>query len=1611
MKKILFILFLYSLIIIPQTKTWQQSTLEQFASGTLNNVMITNTSGGELQLIHPLIRQTNDTLDSSIPEFVSFDDEGNYVAGWVNNGRVYVQKFNSEKKPLTVPVIADDSGNVPITTVNLAVLNDGKFVVGWNITNYILHTSYRYLQFFDPSGEKIGRNQLVLNVKYASSGSPVPIADKVNNRYFILTSERVDTNNTYHLFGNIYSSIGNLLQGPINMIPTGGTKFELYPNGNFSNGKLAITWEGNNKDSGPGDIYTALYDSNCIPITTPILVAQQRTTGSLAFDNNGNFCVTWVLNTYFFPGPPEQIFAQAFDSSGTKLGSIIQITNLKQGQVYRQKITFNNNIFRIGWTNGFSDGRATQLWNSYWKIEQIKDGSYISSAFDAGNPNNIFRSLTWNASISNGTQIKFQLRSSSTMEGINSASWRGPTSDSDYYMNSSGETINSKINPSRYLQVKILFHSSTTGNSPVLKDFCVSFISSDTIPPLPPLSVKAISGHRNVEIEWEKSKSQDVRFYRIYKSIGKNYFDKNSFIEVDAERNSFIDSSVVYDQQYHYAVTVVDSSFNESTMTLTELSSPHTMIVFVSTQGSPQGNGSAAKPFSKINDGIEFAGVGDTVFVYPGDYNENVKLKDMIALIGSNASNTKILSSNTDYILTTGVNNLIKGFTFNCTQGLNCGGDSATISENIFLGSANGFDGGIRTNFHKGIIISKNIIRNFLLGIQVESHSEPVKLHARIRNNIIIDCGTCVRNIFGNIEITNNTFIIENSGGAGVVLAGGNPVIMNNCFAGYPTWGILVRSLSFGPDAVYSFQYNNVWNCNGDKDNLFSSPNISADPQFKNLVKNNFHLSPASGCIDKGNPAKEYNDIDDTQNDIGAYGGPDPLPNYLSFSLATGILINNVSGFPGDTVSVDIGLTNAAGLERAEINIQSDNSVMSFLQAVPAQLLNGFSLTTEQPSANLLTIKLNGQNEIISVGGNILTLKFILNPAIQFDRQCAIEFGNVNLYDGEGEKIYITFINNGSCIIQSNAVYLHKVFVDGRYQGISDGTLLHPYTTIQKGIDNAKPGDTVSVASGIYSGPLSLRSNIFVLGLGANTTTIQSPDNPLSSTSAIVRFNNVDSAGISGFSIVNNSSLGPAIQVTSSNALILNNKIDQCGPGMYSITTDSSSRVFIHDNYFVSSKMGGLATLNIMANRVIISRNVFSAFGPELLQVHFSHNAIINNNRFYLAEGSRGLTGYNTVNMIVANNLFSGSSSYGIALNLMNSDSTLILNNIFDIKSSGITENNGTQQLYNNIFVGNNVALNLESNTKHEYNLFWNNNLNIGKGNVNSTEFTADPRFVNQQEGNYKIEPISPARDAGNPSSKWNDNDGTRNDIGLYGGPYADNNMFAAINSKLRIENVHGKPGDTILVPLYALGITGISGIQILLTFDSERLTLVETHSTTNTQEFVLMRKNFGNSTVELTLVGHHPIVLDSGAVMELKFVINKNASGNIPLSFQNVLFVAASSQIIQGVNFENGEIILSFDAVDPDDQKLARAFALFQNYPNPFNPTTIIQYQIPQSGNVILNIYDILGRKVRTLVNQYQTAGEHSVNFDGRNLSSGIYLYQLKSNAQSITKKLILLK
>ena len=140
-----------------------------------------------------------------------------------------------------------------------------------------------------------------------------------------------------------------------------------------------------------------------------------------------------------------------------------------------------------------------------------------------------------------------------------------------------------------------------------------------------------------------------------------------------------------------------------------------------------------------------------------------------------------------------------------------------------------------------------------------------------------------------------------------------------------------------------------------------------------------------------------------------------------------------------------------------------------------------------------------------------------------------------------------------------------------------------------------------------------------------------------------------------------------------------------------------------------------------------------------------------------------------------------------------------------------------------------------------------------------------------------------------------------------------------------------------------------------------------------------------------------------------------------VELSHNYTYRIATLSGSVISSHYGNEATAYVPDKISPikTKSKLPTEFTLEQNYPNPFNPTTKIKYQIPQRSLVTLEIYDVLGNQVATLVNEENPTGNYEVEFNGTGLPSGIYFYQLgavhpeSSSGQSFieTKKMILLK
>ncbi len=135
-----------------------------------------------------------------------------------------------------------------------------------------------------------------------------------------------------------------------------------------------------------------------------------------------------------------------------------------------------------------------------------------------------------------------------------------------------------------------------------------------------------------------------------------------------------------------------------------------------------------------------------------------------------------------------------------------------------------------------------------------------------------------------------------------------------------------------------------------------------------------------------------------------------------------------------------------------------------------------------------------------------------------------------------------------------------------------------------------------------------------------------------------------------------------------------------------------------------------------------------------------------------------------------------------------------------------------------------------------------------------------------------------------------------------------------------------------------------------------------------------------------------------SGGVFSAVGISTINEPTKVIAKIRHFSEIAAGDQTLANV----GEEVLS---------TIPKDFELKQNYPNPFNPGTSIEYSLLKSSNVSLKVYNLLGVEVASLVDGYKSAGSYRINFDASDLSSGVYIYKLKANGKTLSKKMLLTK
>jgi len=571
-----------------------------------------------------------------------------------------------------------------------------------------------------------------------------------------------------------------------------------------------------------------------------------------------------------------------------------------------------------------------------------------------------------------------------------------------------------------------------------------------------------------------------------------------------------------------------------------------------------------------------------------------------------------------------------------------------------------------------------------------------------------------------------------------------------------------------------------------------------------------------------------------------------------------------------------------------------------------------------------------------------------------------------------------------------------------------DGSEANPFATIQTAIDSASDGDTVLVAAGTYNESINYNGKNIIVGslylTTQDTSYISSTIIGGDSSGSIVLFESFEdsTAVLNGFTFQNiyfnsGDELQTIININESSPKIINNRFDN-----FYLFQDVESAVIYCENSN-SLIMNNEFTNGSVGNGYVLGGFILSK----------NSNVTIKNNRIEngyvgFAEPSGFIVSVNSENIIESNIIINPSMGYCVicaAISILDGSNCILRNNfIFQAYGDGYGAVVASQSQYvshNNTFVSNSRGYaNLSSDGIVSNDIIYgssnavyidtNSTIQVsysdieggweGEGNID-----ADPLFCNQDGGDYTLAENSPCIGTGEDGAN----------MGAFGigcGSY----NFSPTEFSL------SEPSNNTAITVDESNVnTGF------ITFSWG-----ESSDANGDSLYYLMRATSAE-------IGDHG--MDTNATsFDLSYmdIIEDMSESNVTAA--TLEWTVHVTDGIDTLEADNAPFTLQVDGSNALsaylEGLLPDEFALQQNYPNPFNPVTTLRYDLPENGLVTIIIYDMLGREVKTLINQSQNAGYRTViwnatNDYGKPVSAGTYLYQIQAGEYISTKKMVLLK
>ncbi|MBK7378270.1 MAG: hypothetical protein IPJ03_04600 [Ignavibacteriales bacterium] len=599
------------------------------------------------------------------------------------------------------------------------------------------------------------------------------------------------------------------------------------------------------------------------------------------------------------------------------------------------------------------------------------------------------------------------------------------------------------------------------------------------------------------------------------------------------------------------------------------------------------------------------------------------------------------------------------------------------------------------------------------------------------------------------------------------------------------------------------------------------------------------------------------------------------------------------------------------------------------------------------------------------------------------------------------------------------------------------GSSTPPYTTWETAADSIMEcinisvfGDTIYVANGTYKEQVVMIPGLSLIGAGMDSCVIDTRE--FISTTGDISVEFFDNCLVKGFQIIvaNNTEVGRGIsgsgstsslitlnRVTSakygiyvgSNPIIYKNICDNISSGIYVFNSSSlvRSNIVYTDPKSQSAIIAGIRIEAFNNNYYPIIDSNYIVSSGDGIEKSFGSSPTIKNNVIILYGelANQGIfTSYSDSAQVFNNLVISMSSSTGDGIENAAVQNFIANNNyvIGPYRFSAISS--GYQSVINNNVITNSgvgVEFFGDFSITFQYNNSWNNVVNYSGFTADSTNLKVDPMVMNDDSTkgdlDFHLQMFSPLIDAGDPNIL--DVDGTRSDIGLYGGPYGWSYTY----------------NDLAPRPPHNLTAVVEDGL-IKLTWNK--------NTEADFSHYRIYRDTVTNFIYDTTRI--------VGITSDTLFY------DNLPITNKEkkyyYLVTAFDNQNNQSEPSEEVTVTITGLTEHPpigDD-----GFRLLSNYPNPFNPSTIIPYRLKEAGYVKLYVYDIKGELVKTLVNQWQNKGYYEVVFQPNteereransfeapmgpyysDVATGIYIYQIMVRGEgdipvfSDMGKMILLK